>query len=58
MPRRAAVDPQRLVQRSVERSTVAAQLLPQLFLLLSVDEEGGWRVDVLLPLPRVRCWTA
>jgi hypothetical protein len=58
MPRRAAVDPQCLVQRSVERSTMAVQLHPQLLLLLDVDEEGGWRVDALLPLPRVRCWTA
>jgi hypothetical protein len=58
MPRRAAVDPQRLVKRSVERSAVAAQLLPQLLLLLGLNEEGGWRVDALLPLPRVRCWTA
>jgi hypothetical protein len=58
MPRRAAVDLQRLVQHSAERSAVAAQLLPQLLLLLSVDEEGGWRVDPLLPLPRVRYWTA
>jgi hypothetical protein len=55
MPCRAAVDPQRLVQHTVERSTVVAQLLPQLLLLLSVDKEGGWRVDALLPLPRVRC---
>jgi hypothetical protein len=37
---------------------MAAQLLPQLLLLLGVGEEGGWRVDALLPLPRVRCWTA
>jgi hypothetical protein len=37
---------------------MTAQLLPQLLLLLSVDEEGRWRVDALLPLPRVRCWTA
>jgi hypothetical protein len=37
---------------------MAAQLLPQLLLLLGVDEEGGWHVDALLPLPRVRCWTA
>jgi hypothetical protein len=58
MPRGAAVDPQRLVQRSVERSVVAAQLLPQLLVLLSIDEEGRWRVDALPPLPRVRCWTA
>jgi hypothetical protein len=52
------MDLQRLVQRSVERSAVAAQLLPQLLLLLGVGEEGGWRVDALLPLPRARCWTA
>jgi hypothetical protein len=45
------VDLQRLVQRSVERSGVAAQLLPQLLLLLGVGEEGGWRVDMLLPCP-------
>jgi hypothetical protein len=37
---------------------VAAQLLPQLLLLLGVGEEGGWHVDALLPLPQVRCWTA
>jgi hypothetical protein len=54
MPRGAAVDLQCLVQRSVERSTVAAQLLPQLLLLLGVGEEGGWRVNVLLPLPQAR----
>jgi hypothetical protein len=58
MPRRAAVDLQRLVQRSVERSAVAAQLLPQLLFLLGVGEEGGWCVDSLLPLTRVRSWTA
>jgi hypothetical protein len=39
-PRRAAVDLQRLVQRPVERSAVAAQLLPQLLLLLGIGEEG------------------
>jgi hypothetical protein len=53
MPRRAAVDLQRFVQRSVERSAVAAQLLPQLLLLLGVGEQGGWRVDALLLSPRV-----
>jgi hypothetical protein len=58
MPRRAAVDLQRFVQRPVERSAVAAQLLPQLLLLLGVGEEGRWCVDVLLPPPRVRRWTA
>jgi hypothetical protein len=40
-PRRVAVDLQCLVQRPVERSAVAAQLLPQLLILLGVGEEGG-----------------
>jgi hypothetical protein len=57
-PRRAAMDLQRLIQRPVERSVMAAQLLPQLLLLLGVGEEGGGRVDAPLPLPRVRCLTA
>jgi hypothetical protein len=57
-PRRAAMDLQRLVQRPVERSAMAAQLLLQLLLLLGVDEEGGWRLDVLSPLPRPRRWIA
>jgi hypothetical protein len=52
------VDLQRFIQRSVERSAVATQLLPQLLLLLGVGEQGGWRADALLPPPRVRCWTA
>jgi hypothetical protein len=52
------VDLQRLVQRSVERSAVAVQLLPQLLLLMGVGEEGGWRIDVLLPLPRAHRWIA
>jgi hypothetical protein len=56
MPCRAVVDLQRLVQRSVEQSVVAAQLLRQLLLLLGVSEEGGQRVDALLP--RGRCRTA
>jgi hypothetical protein len=34
----AAVNPQRLVQRTVERGTVAAELPPQLLLLLGVGE--------------------
>jgi hypothetical protein len=51
MPRRAAVDPQRLVQRSVERSVVATQLLPQLLLLLSVDEEGDGASTRSCPCP-------
>jgi hypothetical protein len=40
-PRRAAVDSQRLVQRSVERGAVIAELLPQLLLLLGVGKVGG-----------------
>jgi hypothetical protein len=35
------MDPQRLVQRSVERGAVITELLPQLLLLLGVVEEGG-----------------
>jgi hypothetical protein len=35
-----AVDPQRLVQRSVERSAVVAKLLPQLLLGLGLDTVG------------------
>jgi hypothetical protein len=50
-PRRAAVDPQRLVQRSVERGAVIAELLPQLLLLLGVGE-GGRLVDTLLAQAR------
>jgi hypothetical protein len=34
------MDPQRLVQRSVERSAMVAELLPQLLLLLGVGEGG------------------
>jgi hypothetical protein len=41
MPRRAAMNPQRLVQRPVEQGAVAAELLPQLLLLLGVGEVGG-----------------
>jgi hypothetical protein len=37
-PRGAAVDPQRLVQRTVERGAVAAELSPQLLLPLGVGE--------------------
>jgi hypothetical protein len=46
-PRRAIVDSQRLVQCSVERSAVIAELLPQLLLLLGVGK-GGRLVDVPL----------
>jgi hypothetical protein len=38
VPCGATVDPQRLVQRAVERGAVAAKLPPQLLLLLGVGE--------------------
>jgi hypothetical protein len=44
VPRGAAVDPQRLVQRTVERGAVAAELSPQLLLSLGVSDplhQGG-----------------
>jgi hypothetical protein len=37
-PRGAAVDPQRLIQRTVERSAVAPELSPELLLLLGIGE--------------------
>jgi hypothetical protein len=37
-PRGASVDPQRLVQRMVERGAVAAELPPELLLPLGVGE--------------------
>jgi hypothetical protein len=50
-PRWASVDPQRFVQRSVERGAVIAELLPQLLLLLGIGE-GGRLVDTLLAQAR------
>jgi hypothetical protein len=41
------MDPQRFVQRSVERSVVVAKLLPQCLLGLGTDEVGRRRVGVL-----------
>jgi hypothetical protein len=41
------VDPQRLVQRPVERGDVVAKLLPEPLLRLSLDEVGWRGVDVL-----------
>jgi hypothetical protein len=38
----------------VERSAVAVELLPELQLLLRIDEVRGRRVDALLPLPQAR----
>jgi hypothetical protein len=48
-PRETAVDPQRLIQRPVERSAVVAKLLPQLLLSLGLDEVGR-RCAGALPL--------
>jgi hypothetical protein len=42
------MNPQRLVQRPVERGVVVVELLPQLLLLLGVGEVGGRRIDTLL----------
>jgi hypothetical protein len=53
-PRRTAVNPQRLVQRSVERSAVVTEFLPQLLLSLGHDEVGRWRAGVLPLLLRMR----
>jgi hypothetical protein len=41
------VDPQRLIQRPVERGTVVAKLLPEPLLRLSLDEVGRRGVGVL-----------
>jgi hypothetical protein len=48
-PRRAAVNSQCLVQHPVERGAVIAELLPQLLLLLGVDEVGGGASTRSLP---------
>jgi hypothetical protein len=49
------MNPQRLVQRSVERSAVVAELLPQLLLGLGLDEVGRRCAGVLPLLLRMRC---
>jgi hypothetical protein len=54
-PRRTAVDLQRLVQRSVERGTMVAKLLPKPLLCLSIDEVGRRGVGILSPLLEARC---
>jgi hypothetical protein len=41
------MDPQRLVQRTVERSAVALELFPQLLLPLGVSERGRIASDPL-----------
>jgi hypothetical protein len=48
------MDSQRLVQRSVERGAVIAELLPQLLLRMSIGKVGRWRVDALPPPLRAR----
>jgi hypothetical protein len=48
-PRGTRVDPQRLVQRVVERGAVVAELLPQRLLGLRLAEVG-WRYTGVLPL--------
>jgi hypothetical protein len=46
------VDPQRLVQRIVERGAVVSELLPQRLLGLGIVEVGRRRAGVLPPLLR------
>jgi hypothetical protein len=48
------VDPQRLVQRPVERGAVITKLLPEPLLRLGLDEVGRRGVDMLLLLLQVR----
>jgi hypothetical protein len=49
------MDPQRLVQRPIERGAVVAELLPKPLLRLSIDLVGRRGVGPLLPLLQVRC---
>jgi hypothetical protein len=42
------VDPQRLVQRPVERSAVVTKFLQEPLLRLGLDEVGRWHAGVLL----------
>jgi hypothetical protein len=53
-PRRAPVDPQRLVQRIVERGTMVMELLPQRLLGLGLIEVGRQCTGVLPLLLRAR----
>jgi hypothetical protein len=48
------VNPQRLVQRPVERGAVITKLLPEPLLRLGLDEVGRRGVDMLLLLLQVR----
>jgi hypothetical protein len=54
-PRETVVNPQRLVQRPVERSVVVTELLPQLLLGLGLDKVGRRRAGMLPLLLRMRC---
>jgi hypothetical protein len=47
VPRGATMDPQRLVQRSVERGAMVAELPPQLLLPLRVGERGRIASDLI-----------
>jgi hypothetical protein len=47
LPRGTYVDPQRLIQRVVERGAVVAELLPQRLLGPSIAEVGRQRARVL-----------
>jgi hypothetical protein len=49
------MDPQRFIQRPVERGVVVAELLPQSLLGLGTSEVSRWRVGALPLLLRTRC---
>jgi hypothetical protein len=49
------VDPQRLIQRVVERGAMVTELLPQRLLGLGLVEVGRRRADVVPLLLRARC---
>jgi hypothetical protein len=49
------MDPQRLVQRPVERGVVVAELLSEPLLRLGIDVMGRPGVGLILPLFQARC---
>jgi hypothetical protein len=49
------MDPQRLVQRPVERGAVVTELLPEPLLRLGLDEVGRWGVGMLPLLLQAPC---